>query len=144
MTGTTRLLYTLTALAGLGLHAQDLSAVSGANCTFKQNPAKFQGQTQRAIRAINDQLSALDKTGKAMSANVLSTLDPTASRRLYAKAYATAVADAPAIWLYEPRMVLGISSRIRTAGIRSDAWWNSLADWSVLPGKEIARDRVVR
>ena len=76
MTGTTRLLLTLTALAGFGLRGQDLSAVSGANCTFKQNPAKFQGQTERAIKAIAAQLSALDKARKTMSANALSVLDP--------------------------------------------------------------------
>jgi hypothetical protein len=76
MTGITRLLYTLTALAGFGLQGQDLSAVSGANCTFKQNPAKFQGQTARAIKAINDQLSALDKARKMSADPVLAPIDP--------------------------------------------------------------------
>jgi hypothetical protein len=76
MTGTTRLLLTLTALAGFGLQGQDLTAVSGANCTFKQNPAKFQGQTARSIKAITDQLTALDKARKKMSASGLATLDP--------------------------------------------------------------------
>src|SRR5271165_5901681 len=76
MTGTTRLLLALTALAGFGLQAQDLSAVSGANCTFKQNPAKFQGQTERAIKAIASQLSALDKSRKTMNISSLSVLDP--------------------------------------------------------------------
>jgi hypothetical protein len=75
MTGTTRFLFTLTALAGFGLHGQDLSAVSGANCTFKQNPSRFQGQTARSIKAIRDQLTALDKARKVKSA--VSTLDPT-------------------------------------------------------------------
>ena len=71
MTGIRRLVLTLTALSAVGLHGQDLSAVSGANCTFKQNPAKFQGQTGRSIRAIADQLSALSKSKKAMSAVTL-------------------------------------------------------------------------
>jgi hypothetical protein len=74
MTGTTRLLLTLTALTGLGLQGQELTAVSGANCTFKQNPAKFQGQTARAIKSINAQLTALDHARKTMSAG--SILDP--------------------------------------------------------------------
>src|SRR5450432_1136999 len=76
MTGTTKLLLTLTALSGFGLQGQDLTAVSGANCTFKQNPAKFQGQTRRAIKAIADQLSALDKSRKTISTNSLAVLDP--------------------------------------------------------------------
>ena len=77
MTGITRLLWTLTALAGFGLQGQDLSAVSGTNCTFKQNPAKFRGQTERAIKAIASQLSALDKVRKTMNTSALSVLDPT-------------------------------------------------------------------
>src|SRR5437016_6188411 len=76
MTGTTRLLLTLTALASFRLQAQDQSAVSGANCTFKQNPTKFQGQTARAVRTINGQLSALEKVRKTMNASALATLDP--------------------------------------------------------------------
>src|SRR5271165_2566553 len=77
MTGTTRLLFTLTALTGFGLQGQDLTAVSGANCTFKQNPAKFQGQTQRAIKAISEQLSALDRSRNTISKkSSLAVLDP--------------------------------------------------------------------
>lgn len=76
--GITRLLVTMTALAGFGLQAQDLSAVSGANCTFKQNPAKFQGQTARSIKAISNELSALDNARKTLTAHKLdvTTLDP--------------------------------------------------------------------
>jgi len=76
MTGTTRLLLTLTALTGFGLQGQDLSGVSGANCTFKQNPAKFKGQTERAIKAIAAQLSALDKSRNTISTKSLAVLDP--------------------------------------------------------------------
>ena len=76
MTGTTRVLLTLTALAGFGLQGQDLTGVSGANCTFKQNPAKFQGQTERAIKAIAAQLSTLDKARNTMKTSSLSVLDP--------------------------------------------------------------------
>jgi hypothetical protein len=76
MTGTTRLLLTLTALTGFGLQGQDLSTVSGANCTFKRDPAKFQGQTERSIKAITSQLAALDKSRKTMKVSDLSVLDP--------------------------------------------------------------------
>jgi len=71
MTGLIKPLLTLTVLAGLGLQGQDLTAVSGANCTFKQNPARFQGQTARAIKNISSNLSALSHAQKAMSATVL-------------------------------------------------------------------------
>jgi hypothetical protein len=67
---------TLTALTGFGLHGQDLSTVSGANCTFKQNPAKFRGQTERSIKAISSSLAALDKSRKMMNMSDLSVLDP--------------------------------------------------------------------
>src|ERR1700722_2048719 len=76
MTGTIRLLLTLTTLTGFRLQGQDITAVSGANCTFKQNPAKFQGQTQRSIKAIADQLSALDKARKMTTTKSLAVLDP--------------------------------------------------------------------
>ncbi|HEX6575258.1 MAG TPA: peptide ABC transporter substrate-binding protein [Gemmatimonadaceae bacterium] len=47
----------------------------------------------------------------------------------YAKAYQVAIDDAAAIWLYEPRLVLGINKRITTRPYRPDAWWWSLSDW---------------
>lgn len=60
---------------------------------------------------------------------------------LWARAYATLADDAPAVWLYEPRNLAGVHRRLRPAGMRADAWWAELADWSVTPGAQIARDR---
>jgi len=71
-----------------------------------------------------------------------SAMDLGASRRYYTLAYRTAIQDAPAIWLYEPRMVLGIHRRIKPAAIRPDAWWYSLGDWYIPLGEQIPRDRV--
>jgi len=35
------------------------------------------------------------------------------------------------MWIYELRNVHGVSPRITPVGIRADAWWADLADWSV-------------
>jgi peptide/nickel transport system substrate-binding protein len=65
-----------------------------------------------------------------------------AARPLYAAAYQTIVDDAPAIWLYESRNVVGAHRRIHLGTLRADAWWSHLADWYVPPREQIARDRV--
>jgi peptide/nickel transport system substrate-binding protein len=67
--------------------------------------------------------------------------DPRASRRYYSHAYSIANQDVPAIWLYEPRMVIGIHKRIHITHIRPDAWWSSLADWYIPAAERIDRDR---
>ncbi len=58
--------------------------------------------------------------------------DPSRSVALYRRAYRILTDDAPAMWIYELRNVHGVSPRIRTAGIRADAWWANLGDWSVV------------
>ena len=59
-------------------------------------------------------------------------MDPSRSVALYRRGYRILTDDAPAIWLYELRNAQGVSKRIRTAGVRPDAWWANLADWSVV------------
>lgn len=71
-----------------------------------------------------------------------SSFDAAKSRYYYRRAYETAIGDAPAIWLYEPRLVIGVHKRIQTGPIRPDAWWSSIADWSIPPQQMIARDRI--
>ncbi|HEY1952971.1 MAG TPA: ABC transporter substrate-binding protein [Gemmatimonadaceae bacterium] len=58
-------------------------------------------------------------------------MEPARSVALYRKAYRILTEDAPAMWIYELRSVQGVSPRIHTVGIRPDAWWAGLADWSV-------------
>jgi peptide/nickel transport system substrate-binding protein len=58
-------------------------------------------------------------------------MNPTRSAEMYRRAYRILVEDAPAVWLYELRNVQGASKRIEPVGIRPDAWWASLADWTV-------------
>jgi peptide/nickel transport system substrate-binding protein len=62
-------------------------------------------------------------------------------RRYFTRAYQLIVDDAPAVWFAEPRRVMAIHRRIRTRGLRADAWWANVADWSIDPARSIARDR---
>ena len=57
--------------------------------------------------------------------------NPTKSVELYRRAYRIVTDDAPAMWIYELRNVQGASKRIHPVGIRPDAWWANLAEWSV-------------
>jgi peptide/nickel transport system substrate-binding protein len=57
------------------------------------------------------------------------TLDAAAARRLYRRAYDVVVNDAPAIWLYEPWNLSGVSAAITPVGVRPDGWWMQLAEW---------------
>ncbi len=59
------------------------------------------------------------------------TFDQARAGRLYSRAYGTIDADAPAVWLYEPPTVAGISRRVTVAGMRPDSWWADLADWTI-------------
>ena len=74
--------------------------------------------------------------------SAVATVDPEKSRNFYNRAYQTAIDDAPAVWIYEPKMVLGIHKRIHTAPYRPDAWWYSLGEWSIPNADEIPRDRI--
>ena len=58
-------------------------------------------------------------------------MDPTRSTQMYRRAYRILTEDAPAMWIYELRNVQGASKRIHPVGIRPDAWWADLADWTV-------------
>jgi peptide/nickel transport system substrate-binding protein len=65
--------------------------------------------------------------------SALKEMNPTRSAALYRRSYRILTDDAPAMWLYELRNAQGVSKRIRPTGIRPDAWWANLADWSVNP-----------
>ena len=70
------------------------------------------------------------------------TADATHAREKFSAAYQIINDDAPAVWLYEPRSVIGIHERIKTRGMRPDSWWFSLADWYIPPGDRVLRDRI--
>lgn len=83
-------------------------------------------------------------TNAAFDAQVdsaLSATNTTAVRAHFRAAYQAAIDDAPAIWLYEPRLYAGLHRRVREGSLRPDAWWASLATWSIDPAQRLPRDR---
>ncbi len=74
--------------------------------------------------------------------SALATSDPRRAHALWMRAFQIIVDDAPAIWLYEPRVFAGVHRRIHVAPLRTDAWWAHLADWWIPSRDRIGRDRV--
>jgi peptide/nickel transport system substrate-binding protein len=72
-------------------------------------------------------------TFDAVLDSAVNEMNPSRSVQLYRRAYRVLTDDAPAMWIYELRNVQGASKRIRPVGIRPDAWWADLAEWSVAP-----------
>jgi peptide/nickel transport system substrate-binding protein len=70
--------------------------------------------------------------------------DSAHAREKFTAAYQTINEDAPAVWLYEPKAIIGLHRRIRTTRTRPGAWWFSLADWSINPSERTLRDRLSR
>ncbi len=70
------------------------------------------------------------------------TFEPAQRTALFRRAYRHIVDDAPAIWLYEPRNLAAVRSRLVPVGMRPDAWLAGLADWGVRAtggAKQVAR-----
>ncbi len=78
----------------------------------------------------------------ALVDSALAEFNPERSKQLFSRAYNVIIEDAPAIWLYEPETVIGIHGRIRTTRMRPDAWWLSIADWTIPENERIPRDRI--
>jgi peptide/nickel transport system substrate-binding protein len=53
------------------------------------------------------------------------------ARTHFSRAYATLLADAPAIFLYEASTIVAMDRRITAPPIRGDAWWFDLASWGL-------------
>ena len=68
--------------------------------------------------------------------------DSAHAREKFTLAYATINEDAAAVWLYEPRTVIGLHRRLRTGWMRPDAWWADLGDWYIPPAERLLRDRL--
>jgi ABC-type transport system substrate-binding protein len=71
-----------------------------------------------------------------------STMDANQAHRYYRRAYETLIADAPAIWLYEPINAAGHHRRIRLANMRPDAWWTRIHEWHIPRNERIPRDNI--
>jgi peptide/nickel transport system substrate-binding protein len=68
--------------------------------------------------------------------------DPAQARDIFTRAFAVINEDAPAVWLYEPRKIIGVDRRLKTALMRPDAWWFDLAHWYIPPAERRPRDRI--
>jgi len=68
--------------------------------------------------------------------------DPSVAREKFTRAFAIINDDAPAVWLYEPRKIVGVNRRIRTTKMRPDAWWFDLAEWYIPSTEQLPRDRI--
>ena len=81
----------------------------------------------------------------AFDAHVDSALSATTldgRRAHFTSAYQIIVDDAPAVWLAEPKRIMAVHARIQTVGMRPDAWWAHIPDWSIPAARRIARDRI--
>lgn len=78
----------------------------------------------------------------ALLDSTLAAFEPAEGRRLVTRLMAQAAADVPALWLYEPRMALGLHRRLRTPALPANGWFAGVAQWSVDPAARLARDRV--
>ena len=72
--------------------------------------------------------------------SALASFDAAATKRHFRGAYETIIADAPAVWLYETSPAMAAHRRIRMTGLRADAWWAGLADWSIPAAERLPRD----
>lgn len=68
--------------------------------------------------------------------------EPSVAREKFTKAIAVINDDAPAVWLYEPRKIVGVNKRIRTTKMRPNAWWFDLAEWYIPSAEQLPRDRI--
>jgi peptide/nickel transport system substrate-binding protein len=57
--------------------------------------------------------------------------DSSTARAALSRAWQTLADDAPAIWLYDLQRVAAVRRCIRPSGVRADAWWSALADWTI-------------
>lgn len=71
-----------------------------------------------------------------------SSMDAQRANQHYHRAYETIIADAPAIWLYEPVNAAGHHRRIKVATMRPDAWWTRIHEWHVPRNERIPRDNI--
>ena len=78
----------------------------------------------------------------ALLDSAITAFDPARTKAYARRAFENIIEDAPAIWLYEPPTVAGLHRRIRTAGIRADAYFSGLAEWWIPASQRNARDKI--
>ncbi|MEO7995862.1 MAG: peptide ABC transporter substrate-binding protein [Gemmatimonadaceae bacterium] len=71
----------------------------------------------------------------------LNSLNLATANTLWARAFQQILDDAPAIFLYEDRLIGLMQTRVTPRGMRADAWYANLADWTIDANKRLPRDR---
>ena len=99
--------------------------------------------TGRAPGVLNAGRYANPETDALLDSAVADTT-LAAARAHYRAAYERLVNDVPAVWLYEPRTVAGVSARVQTGAVRPGAWWVGLENWSIAPGGRLPRDAALK
>lgn len=74
--------------------------------------------------------------------SALAARNDMARRAHLQRAYQAVVDDAPAIWVYEVIGSFIVHRRFQRPAMRPDAWWTSIADWSIPADERIPRDRL--
>lgn len=64
--------------------------------------------------------------------SAIASMDQRTAKAHFRSAYQAIVDDAPAIWLFEPVAVAGVSKKLNTGILRADGWWLGVPGWSVL------------
>jgi peptide/nickel transport system substrate-binding protein len=119
--------------ANFGVWAMDPSPGAGLRQTFASSGATPGGYNYGNYRS--PVFDALVDSG-------MNAMDPGKSRGYFSRAYSTIVQDAPAIFIYELQGLAGIHRRINVTGMRPDAWWAGISEWSIAPDQRIDRDRI--
>jgi peptide/nickel transport system substrate-binding protein len=119
--------------ANFGVWAMDPSPGAGLRQTFTSA-----GATRGGYNYGNYRSPLFD----AMVDSGMNAMDPAKSRAYFSRAYATIVQDAPAIFLYELQGLAGAHRRLNITGMRADAWWAALSEWTIAPDQRIDRDRI--
>lgn len=89
----------------------------GTPAASRGESANFGGYTSTAFDA------AMESAAEAIDSSV--------ARSAMSRAWQTLASDAPAIWLYDLQRIAAIRRCIRPSGVRADAWWSALSDWTV-------------
>jgi peptide/nickel transport system substrate-binding protein len=92
----------------------------GAAADASTESANFGGYTSHAFDAAIE--------------SAASAVDSSTARSAMSRAWRTLVDDAPAIWLYDLERTAVVRRCIRPNGVRADAWWSALSDWTVAAG----------
>jgi peptide/nickel transport system substrate-binding protein len=95
-----------------------------------------------AISGGQNHASYSSRTFDALVDSAQRAFDPSRARELYRRAYATVVADVPAVWLYDPLLIAAAHKRIRPGNLRADGWWAGLPEFWIPANERIERDRI--